>query len=587
MDNFNCPSCGMEFEYSEELAGRKCECPVCGVKFIAPPSAITETPIHPHTETPKKRISKSAAKARPGARRDRAEASGAARRQSQPTRKKSGAGVTAAFILLAVAIGGVGTVFILKRSNARTPSAAEAAAPGNASRLNTEPSADTPASPPTHPRPMPPPTPSTYNGFDTTGIERIARKMEKGSEPWLQAANARIDKYRKADLTVKVLDSKGRPVPNATVSVELVKHKFHFGGIISAGGFRPHEALYKKTFLAMGFNAAGFCNSLKYKLRKGAQRYRTGEIVEWLRSKKIYVRGHCLIWPGAKHLPPEIVKLLKKRNGGEAAKNELRKACDSMIEKWAAKWDVDEWDVINEPRGNHGVQDILGYDVESHWFDVARRSVRNGERVRLCFNDNRVISDFRRGGGGKKKTQTWESVLTNNVKSYRKTLERLLANNAPIDFLGFQTRFAHKVPPEIIYKRLQVFDKYNLPIVGTEFEIRNTVGTELEKAEMEATAMIVYFSHRLVDGIYAWSLFPTNDGREILNKDGTPNLRGKAWLYLTKNRWTTREILATGSDGTAATRAFKGEYTIKVETQGGGKTERAKLDEDLTVTVRL
>jgi hypothetical protein len=52
-----------------------------------------------------------------------------------------------------------------------------------------------------------------------------------GSEPdagWRSAAAARIEKHRKGNLTVTVLDGQGRPVPDAEVEVEMTRHAFQF-----------------------------------------------------------------------------------------------------------------------------------------------------------------------------------------------------------------------------------------------------------------------------------------------------------------------------------------------------------------------
>jgi GH35 family endo-1,4-beta-xylanase len=414
-----------------------------------------------------------------------------------------------------------------------------------------------------------------YSGFDLTGIRGIVEEIEHSEAPWRKKARERIERYRKARMTIQTLDSNGMPAPGVEVSIKLLRHAFHFGGVITVNAFSRNEAAHKKAFSEMGFNSAGFCNSLKYKLNKGKGKKNVKDIIKWLRSKNIYVRGHCLIWPGCGHLPSSISKIVRAK---QQDKRKLEETCAAMIAEWAAQWDVDEWDVINEPRGNHDVQDILGYGVEKQWFDIARKHVKNGKKVRLCFNDNRIISDSVKNG---------RETLTDRVLKYRANLERLIQEKAPLDFLGFQSRFATKIPPEIIYERLRVFDKYKLPLVATEFEMRNSIGTEEEKAKYTAVVMTVYFSHPLVDGIYAWSLSPRNDKREIMNADGSPNLRGKIWLYLTKNRWSTRTILTTGPDGKATTKAFKGTYEIKAKLGNKETTIETNLEDDKTLTIKL
>jgi hypothetical protein len=48
----------------------------------------------------------------------------------------------------------------------------------------------------------------------------------------LKGASERIEKRRKADATIRLLDSRGRPVRNRQVQVEFVRHAFLFGANI-------------------------------------------------------------------------------------------------------------------------------------------------------------------------------------------------------------------------------------------------------------------------------------------------------------------------------------------------------------------
>ena len=112
---------------------------------------------------------------------------------------------------------------------------------------------------------------SDYSGHDLSGIESIAREVQRADEPWRKQAERRIAMYRMADLTVHVTNPSGRPIRDARVHVELTRHAFHFGGVISAKRFDGEDNdtdadidpdLYKTVFLEM-FNKAGFHNALK------------------------------------------------------------------------------------------------------------------------------------------------------------------------------------------------------------------------------------------------------------------------------------------------------------------------------------
>ena len=571
-NTFNCPSCNAEFEYTSENAGEKCQCCYCQHKFIVPPQKQPGTIQHKQTSKYATRNQK----------------------KQQIKRKHMRKPRTAALILIFISAI-IASLYYLhnnKRSHAKnrgiTLNDNYSANSEDKQSNNKQNKSETPR------QILQPEKPSgIYSGFDTAGIETIVRSVEEEKEPWRQEAEKRIDKYRKTDIKVKVINAlTGQPVKNAEVTFKLIQHSFRFGGIVNAGDLRKNEELYKKVFLAMGFNASGFNNALKYKLWRGGQKKNPEEIIEWLHSNDISVRGHCLIWPGISqgysHMPKDLVALLEqyKENQSEKVEKEIRQYCFNMIKNWAEKWDVCEWDVINETRANHAIQDLLGKEIEADWFKTARKYAKN-PNAKLYLNENRIISDPGRKQKvikqeGKKKSVTFNyknDVKSENIRKYYENVQELLKNGAPINALGFQSRFKKDLPPEMIYQRLSIFNDFGLPITATEFEMTSLIGEELAKAKLTEKVMTIYFSHKLVDGIYAWTLFPSSfkdaEGNEIINSDGTPNLRGKVWLYLTKNRWNTHVRVATDTQGTAAIRGFKGKYKITVKADDKEKTTEA------------
>ena len=420
-------------------------------------------------------------------------------------------------------------------------------------------------------------------GREFSGIETIIDDIENGDEPWRREARARIDRFRKADLRVKIVNSSGAPVKGAEVAIAMKRHSFHFGGVVSERQWARRPDLYENAFLAMGFNAAGFNNTLKMKYgpSRGVEK-----VIRWLRERDIFIRGHCILWPDKYHLPKKLAAALKKHDGTEDSKRNIEKQCVEMVAGWARLWDVDEWDVVNEPRDSHGLQDILGEGILAKCFRIAAENARN-PHARLCFNDNRIVSDpypyYDKSEYGGVLAPT--PISTPKIEAYIATLDALLKAGAPVGFLGFQSRFARILKPETVLARLNLFNKYGLPIEATEFEIKREVGDESRQAVFMEQLMTVYFSHPLVDGIFAWTLFPRQQTRNILNSDGTPNLKGKVWLYLTRKRWSTNATLRTSSDGTVSIRAFKGVYDITVKANGRAKTVSVDLEKDSFKTI--
>ena len=163
---------------------------------------------------------------------------------------------------------------------------------------------------------------NSYSGNDVVGIEAIVDESLADSQPWRQQANERIDRLRKADIEVRVVDADGKPVSGVPVQIKQQRHLFHFGGVVSGrsmhaptGPIAPEQ--YKEMFLRLGFNAAGFGMYLKYKRRSIAEPH-LPELFDWFQENNIPVRGHCLIWPGGQFgnfMPPELSELVYVDDG--------------------------------------------------------------------------------------------------------------------------------------------------------------------------------------------------------------------------------------------------------------------------------
>ena len=70
---------------------------------------------------------------------------------------------------------------------------------------------------------------------DDLGIDPAIVAAQAALDP--AQIQARIEKYRKGDLTIRVVDASGRPVKNALVSIKQTRHAFLFG--CNVFGYNP------------------------------------------------------------------------------------------------------------------------------------------------------------------------------------------------------------------------------------------------------------------------------------------------------------------------------------------------------------
>ena len=86
------------------------------------------------------------------------------------------------------------------------------------------------------------------------------------AQQWLIEANQRIEQYRKANLTVNVVDSLGHAVSDADVHVEMKRHSFGFGTAVPASSINSTSStgtMFRQKLLE-NFNQVVLENDLKW-----------------------------------------------------------------------------------------------------------------------------------------------------------------------------------------------------------------------------------------------------------------------------------------------------------------------------------
>lgn len=388
--------------------------------------------------------------------------------------------------------------------------------------------------------------------------------------PWRKEALARIEKIRKGDLRVNVVDN-NKPVSDAVITLRMKKHAFPFGSAVAAEMLLktgPDADKYR-NLVATHFNRVVLENDLKWpNYEANPERARKG--VAWLREHNIAVRGHTLVWPAWRWLPRDLPGL---KNNKAALKKRIEDHIKS--EAGALRGQLVAWDVVNEPFRNHDLMDILGDSAMIDWFRLARAT---DSAPQLFLNDYPPLDG--------------EAVGSNpHLDNFAKNIEFLKNNGAPISGIGFQCHFGGSpIPPARLLSGLDVFSRFGLPITATEFDINTT--DEALQADYLRDFMTALFSHPSVDGIMMWGFW---EGRHWLpdaalwRKDWTLKPSGQAWLDLVTKTWWTSADGRTDQIGAFAARGFLGDYEITVTAGGrtkimpatlaaGGTTVRVALD---------
>lgn len=387
--------------------------------------------------------------------------------------------------------------------------------------------------------------PAPAEGFTYPGREADA--------PWRREAAARIERYRKEDLTVRVTDSSGIAIAGAAVRVKMLRHGFRFGSAaVAAALTEPGQdnEIYREKLIEL-FNAAVLENDLKWEQWE-RNRSRALAGLAWLRERGILVRGHTMVWPGWAYLPSDLRQLANN----PAA---LRHRIDSHILEIGAatRGEVIDWDVVNEPVPNRVLQDILGDAELVRWFQLARTADQD---VRLFVNEYDIET---RGGKN-----------TLKQRQYFELVRSLLEAGAPLGGIGLQghfgTDFTH---PQRVSEILDRFAAFGLPLAITEFDV-STLDEQVQ-ADYTRDYLTICFSHPAVESFLIWGFW---EGRHwkpeaaMFRRDWSEKPNARVWRELIYRQWWTDAAGETGGDGVFRVRAFLGDYEIEV--RSGGKIER-------------
>lgn len=383
-------------------------------------------------------------------------------------------------------------------------------------------------------------------------LTRITYDGQSPDAPWRQAALDRIERHRKGDLTVRVLAPDGSPVPGAAVRVRMTRHAYQFGTFIENIVLQetPDAKRYRDTVTRLFNRVTCPIYWSDWGWENPENRLTYIAMAKWAKLNGFHTRGHCLIWPGWRWLPKRI----------EALKDDpdaLRSAIDAHFRDAVTTLRpvaFDHYDVMNEPRVNHALQDILGEQEPARWFKLTRQL---DPHPVLGVNEYAIVS----GGGDTLEEQDL----------YIRQIRALLDAGAPVGVIGVQCHMGENLtPPRKVIETLDRLAALNLPIHATEFDI--STDDEATQGDYMRDFLIAFFSHPATESLTQWGFW---EGRHwipraaIFAKDWRVKPSGQAYLDLVLGAWWTDESRATDAQGTCRVRGFLGDHEVTVTLPDG------------------
>jgi GH35 family endo-1,4-beta-xylanase len=408
---------------------------------------------------------------------------------------------------------------------------------------------------------------------DPATLRRTVRRYPgfAADAPWRAEAARRIERLRKASLTVEVVDDHGLPIPGAKVRVVLDRHAFGIGTCVKVPrilGTAPDDERYRET-LAKHFTKAVFEDDIKWDpWEQGGEphKQRVVETIHWLRERGLSPRGHVIVWPSWDRMP---ARLRRHEKNPAALRREIEARVESQTRALSGL--LDEWDVVNENYAHTDATDILGRAAMADWFRIAARETPD---TRLFYNDYVMFQ----GDGPGSPSETLFSILSD-----------LKAAGAPIGGIGEQAHFGGNPPgPAEVLVKLDRFATLGLPIQITEFDI-DTADAELQQAYTRDFLTAV-FSHPAITGVISWGFWEGSHWKPraaFWDRDWNLRPHGRIFCDLFERQWTTEEALTTDAAGCCTVRAFKGRLTVAADADGRSGSAEVDLEADTVARVTI
>ncbi|MDR3692290.1 MAG: endo-1,4-beta-xylanase [Fimbriimonas sp.] len=391
------------------------------------------------------------------------------------------------------------------------------------------------------------------------------------SDAWRAPALARIEKYRKGDLTVRVEDSAGKPLNGATVKIDQVQQEFRFGTAAPAHFIvdKSSDGNHFRADLERFFNTVTFENDLKWHQVAPEDYTEVDAAFKWLAARGFQVRGHNLVWGSYQYMPPGI-----KEMSDQLALDTVRSRVQDMVARFKGRLYL--WDVVNEAISEHQLWDRLGWDKFAQVYRWAREA---DPKVTLCYND----FDW---------TEEEETGSKHRLAAI-KLVKSMLAQGVPIDAIGLQSHDG--VPLTPITRVIEItkeIAKLGKPLEVTEYDLG--VLDDRFNGEYLRDFLTAMYSVPQVQAFIMWGYWEgahwrAAQGGAMVRKDWSLRPAALIWEDLVRRQWWTKLALPTSAAGTVHARAFCGTVRVAVTLEGKtvSKTVTVSRERPAVLTLRL
>ena len=387
----------------------------------------------------------------------------------------------------------------------------------------------------------------------------------------LDEARAGIERHRKSDLALRLVDRAGKPLAGRSVRIVQTRHHVVFGCCAGSTAARvaanPAEAARARHFVALfnGTHAKCYWDEKWHQPIEAHQgrRVMTEFLAEldWGCANGLAVRGHPLVWTVDKAIPRWM-----RRYGYDQQLRFLEHHVRSLVA--ASDRRIRTWDLVNEmlwePSLRHLAQrdwpHLEAIDEMADYIAPATRWARE-EDPDACY----CLNDY-----GLEVTYTPLKGVTAAQQRRRmvELVDALRARGATPGAIGTQAHIGKWFPMAVVARTFADLARAGVPLHVSEFwgelrdhpapEGRSPAQLEEDRAAYVAAYYTVAFGTPQVEQISYWgdeAFFARGGWTTTRTYDALRDLLRRQW-------WTDLET-ATDADGVVRARVFHGDHVLR------------------------